>query len=103
MVIKKVLSKIKKRDWRYQKAKIQAFSEVRGFSKHMKDNFWTLTISTFGIATGLVWYDVVKMMIDEFFPNRNTLLIKFYVAVLITMVAIMATYVITRVRNKNGS
>ena len=107
MVIKKVIHKlhdgIQRRDWRYMKARIQAASEVRSLSKHLKHNFWTLAISTFGIATGLVWFDVVKAIVDEFFPNRNSLLVKFYVAGLITVFSIVATYFITRVKDRNGS
>jgi hypothetical protein len=97
------LDKIKKGDWHYNKAKMQVHSEVKDFSKHFKENFWTLAVSTFGIATGLIWYEVIKSIIDEFFPNRSTLLIKFYVAILVTIISITGTYVVTRIKNKNGS
>lgn len=97
------LDKIKKRDWRYNKAKMQVHTEVKDLSKHFKENFWTLAVSTFGIATGLIWYEVIKSIIDEFFPNRSTLLIKFYVAILVTIISIIGTYVVTKVKNKNGS
>ena len=104
MVIKRVLNRIQKRDWRYQKAKIQVGSEVRGFRRHLSQNFWTLAISTFGIANGLVWYDVWNLIVNEFFPNRDTLLIKIYVAILVTFFSISATYVITKLRDRrNGS
>jgi len=97
------MNKINRRDWHYQKAKIQVGSEVRGFRKHLSQNFWTLAVSTFGIANGLVWYDVWNMIVNEFFPNRNTLLIKVYVAILITFVSITATYIVTKLRDRNGS
>jgi len=105
MVMKKVIDKIKikKGDWHYNKAKMQVHSEVKDFSKHFKENFWTLAVSTFGIATGLIWYEVIKSIIDEFFPNRSTLLIKFYVAILVTIISITGTYVVTKIKNKNGS
>jgi len=115
MVMKKMLDKIKRKDWQYRidklkkgdwhynKAKMQVHTEVKGFSKHFKENFWTLAVSTFGIATGLIWYEVVKSIIDEFFPNRSTLMIKFYVAILVTIISIIGTYVVTRIKSKNGS
>jgi len=115
MVIKRVIhtlhnglnnglhSGIQRRDWRYQKAKIQAASEVRGFSRHLKSNFWTLAISTFGIANGLIWYEVIKQIMDEFFPNRGSLEIKLFVAIIVTLVAITGTYVVTKLKDrKNG-
>jgi hypothetical protein len=103
MVVSKVLERLKKRDWRYHKATMQVHKEVRGFSQHFKTNFWTLAISTFRIATGLVWYDVWKAIIDELFPNRNTFDIKLFVAILVTLVAIFGTYVVTRLQKRNSS
>lgn len=99
----KVLEKLNRKDWKYHKARMQVHSEVGGFAKHIKQNFWTLAISTFGIATGLLWYDLVKAIIDEFFPHRSTLDTKFFVAILITFVSITATYIITRFQKRNGT
>jgi len=101
--VNKVLEKLNRKDWKYHKARMQVHSEFGGFAKHLKQNFWTLAISTFGIATGLLWYDLVKAIIDDFFPNRSTLDIKFYVAILITFVSITVTYIITRFQKKNGT
>jgi len=121
MVIKKMMNKLKNRDWRYQqskihminklqgngwhmqKAKMQVSSEVKSFRNHVTQNFWTLAISTFGIANGLVWYDVWNTIVNEFFPERNTLLIKVYVAIIITIFTITATYVVTKLRDRKGS
>jgi hypothetical protein len=102
MVVKRVLEKLNKRDWRYHKATMQVHTEVRGFAKTLKENFWTLSISTFGIATALIWYEVVKQVIDEFFPQRNTLGIKLFVAIVVTLVSITGTYIISRLRSNNG-
>lgn len=102
MVLKKVLNTFQRRDWHYQKARIQAASEVRGFRKHLSQNFWTLAISTFGIANGLVWYDVWSTLVNEFFPNRNTLPLKIYAAIVMTFIVIIATYIITKLRDRNG-
>lgn len=121
MVIKKIMNRLKKKDWAYQqskinmmnklqgngwhmqKAKMQVSSEVRSFRRHVSQNFWTLAISTFGIANGLVWYDVWSTIVNEFFPERNTLLIKVYVAIIITIFTIAATYVVTKLRDRKGS
>lgn len=121
VALKKVLGNLKKKDWRYQqskirvmnkfqgdswhmqKAKMQVSSEVKSFRRHVSQNFWTLAISTFGIANGLVWYDVWNTIVNEFFPERNTLLIKVYVAILITIFTITATYVVTKLRDRKGS
>ena len=103
MVIHKVLEKLNKHDWHYHKARMQMHSEVGGFARHLKQNFWTLALSTFGLATALMWSDVVKTIIDEFYPERSTLLIKFYVAITVTFISITATYVFTKLTKKNGS
>ena len=102
--LNKILDRVKRTsvDWRYHKAKMQVHHEVQGYSQHLKQNFWTLSISTFGIATGLVWYDVWNTLINEFFPSRNTLDTKILVAIVITLVAITGTYVVTRLQKKSG-
>jgi len=115
MVMKKVLDKLSRKDWQYKldklkrgdwhyhKAKMQVHTEVKDFSRHLRDNFWTLAVSTFGIATGLIWYEVIKTIIDDFFPNRSSFAIKFYVAIFVTLFSITGTYVVTKLKNKNGS
>jgi hypothetical protein len=100
--LKEHINKVNKKDWRVQKAKMQVSSEVRSFRKHVSQNFWTLAISTFGIANGLVWYDVWSTIVNEFFPERNTLLIKVYVAIIITIFSISATYIVTKVRDRKS-
>jgi hypothetical protein len=101
--LKQQINKVNKKDWKLQKAKMQVSSEVRSFRKHLSQNFWTLAISTFGIANGLVWYDVWSTIVSEFFPNRSTLLVKIYVAIIITLFSITATYIVTRLRDRNVS
>jgi len=99
----KIIPKINGKDWRMQKAKIQMGSEVRNFRNHLSQNFWTLAISTFGIANGLVWYDVWNTLVSTFFPNRNGFLTKVYVAIIVTLFSITATYIVTKVRDRNGT
>jgi len=98
-----IMSKLQNDDWHLQKAKLKVSKEVRGFRTHLSQNFWTLAISTFGIANGLVWYDVWSTIVNEFFPNRNTLLIKVYVALIITLFTVTVTYFITKLRDRNSS
>lgn len=95
-----LLNQLQGTGWHIQRAKLQMSSEVKSFRRHVSQNFWTLAISTFGIANGLVWYDVWNTIVNEFFPERNTLLIKIYVAIIITLFTITATYFITKVRDR---
>jgi hypothetical protein len=97
-----IMSRFQSNGWHMQKRKMQVSSEVRSFRKHVSQNFWTLAISTFGIANGLVWYDVWNTIVNEFFPERNTLLIKVYVAIIITIFSISATYIVTKVRDRKS-
>jgi hypothetical protein len=90
-------------DWRFKEAKLKVTTEVRSFRNHLTQNFWTLAISTFGIANGLVWYDVWSTIVNEFFPNRNTLLLKVYVAIIITLFTLTATYFVTKLRDRSIS
>jgi len=102
-MVVKMLQKLNTKNWHYNKAKMQVSSEMRDFSRHLKDNFWTLTISTFGLAIALMWTDVVRTIIDELYPNRSTLYIKFYVAIVVTLISVSATYVISKLTKKNGT
>jgi Family of unknown function (DUF5654) len=98
-----MLNKLQTNGWHMQKAKLQVSSEVQSFRRHVSQNFWTLAISTFGIVNGLVWYDVWNTVVNQFFPERNTLLLKIYVAIIMTSFSITATYFVTKLRDRKTS
>jgi len=53
----------------------------------------TYIVSAFGIVAGLAWNDAVKALIERFFPieSGNSLLAKFFYALVITLVVVVVT------------
>ena len=49
-------------------------------------------IAAFGLVAGLAWNDAIKALIEYLFPlSQNTLFAKFGYAVLVTVLAVLAT------------
>ena len=87
--------------WKQQKRNLIINNEVSKFTKAFKENFATLIISALGLVAALSWNDAIKTMIDTFFPATGNLIYKFYVAVLVTIISVVITYFITKIKPKN--
>lgn len=54
--------------------------------------------AAFGLVAGLAWNDAIKSLIEYLFPiEKNTLMIKFSYAILISAVVVVATIYIARI------
>ncbi len=54
-------------------------------------------LTAFGLVTALAWNDAIKSLIEYFFPlNKNTILIKFLYAILITFIVVIISIYLTK-------
>jgi C4-dicarboxylate transporter len=75
MEIKNQFEKIKKES---EEIKTEAKQRIIGY-----------IVAAFGLVAGLAWNEAVKSLIEYIFPlSRNTLLLKFIYAILITLVLV---------------
>jgi Na+/proline symporter len=72
--------------------------EIKEFWKRFRTNMATLIISAFGLVTALSWNDAIKCMITSLLPPRDELTYKFYAAVVVTLIAVVATYFISKLK-----
>ncbi|MBU1091292.1 hypothetical protein KKA27_00230 [Patescibacteria group bacterium] len=73
-----------------QKEKISLKEEIRG-------KLLSYMTAAFGLVAGLAWNDAIKSLIEFIFPlERNTVLIKFFYAVLITFAVVLISVYLLR-------
>ncbi len=54
-------------------------------------------LAAFGLVAALAWNDAIKSLIEYFFPlDKNTVLVKFTYAVLITFIVVIISIYLTR-------
>jgi len=54
-------------------------------------------LAAFGLVAALAWNDAIKSLIEYFFPlNKNTVLIKFTYAILITFIVVIISVYLKR-------
>ena len=101
MIVSRFVTRLPQTDWRMQSSSMVLQKEIHHFTKKTKENFITLLIMIIGMATALTWSDVVKTVIDIFFIERSALFVKVYVAIIVTIITLILTYMISRAR-ENG-
>ena len=94
----KVLSK--PADWKMQKRNLIINNEVSKFTKAFRENFVTLIISALGLVAALSWNDAIKTTIDTLFPTVGNFIYKYYVAIIVTIVSVVITYFLSRMKPK---
>lgn len=55
-----------------------------------------LIISAFGFVAALFWRDAIQALLDRIVPARDTLALQFLTAVIVTFIAVLAIYIVTR-------
>jgi len=68
---------------------------------NIKSIFITLIVSALGFLVALQWRDVIKETILTFIPKTNSLLYNYGVTVAITIAAVVVTYVLMKIQQKN--
>ena len=103
MVIRKVkgvVSSITKHDWKNQSRGLAIGREIEEFKRVFKDNFVTLIVSAFGVVAALSWNEAIKEIVLGLFPAKGPLFAKLYSAVAITVIAIIVTYLLSKLKTK---
>lgn len=88
-------------NWKNQSRGIVLRRELHEFRTVFKENFITLIVSAFGVVAALSWNDAVKEAVLSFFPEKGNLIVKVYTAVVITIISILATYLLSKLKSKN--
>jgi len=96
-----VLEKLKKDNWKSQSRQLVIRNELKEFWKRFGANLATLIVSAFGLVAALSWNDAIKDAITVLLPSEKTLYYKFYVAILVTFIAVFATYFISKLKPQN--
>ena len=99
IIVSNLVTRLPKSTWRLQSSGMTIHHEVDRFARKTKENFITLMITIVGMATALTWNEVIKELIEVFFPDRSALYAKVYVAVIATIFTLIATYAISRMRD----
>lgn len=89
------------RHWKQQKRSLIINNEVSKFTKVFRENFVTLIVSALGLVAALSWNDAIKSAIETLFPTTSNVIYKFYVAIMVTMISLIITYFLSKVKPKN--
>jgi hypothetical protein len=86
--------------WKNQRRGLFINHEVKNFTKTFRESFTTLIISALGLVAALSWNDAIKTTIDTLFPDKSNLIYKFYIAAVVTVVSIVITYFMSKLKPK---
>lgn len=74
----------------------------REIKREVNKKIITYITAGFGLVAGLAWNDAIKDLIEYLFPvAKNTLMVKFSYAVIITVILAIITFYLTRLINKD--
>ncbi len=72
----------------------------KSFRHELINQLVTLSTSGFGLVAALAWNDAVQLFVQEYiqyyFPNQSGIISKFIYALLITFLAVIITYQLSR-------
>ena len=61
----------------------------------------TMILSAFGFLVALQWRDAIKITIDTFLPAGEGLLYTYFAAIIVTVIAVIVTFVLIKVQQMN--
>ncbi len=72
--------------------------ESSRLTKEVREKVLTYIVAALGFVAGLAWNDAIRALIEHFFPlSKDTLLVKFAYAILITLVVVLVTVYLVRI------
>ncbi len=75
--------------------------EGKEIKKEVKQRVVGYIIAAFGLVAGLAWNDAIKSLIENLFPlGRNTLLVKFIYAILVTIIVVVISVYLIKFSEK---
>ena len=98
MPVKKLIEKLKKKDWRTHSRSISFNHEISYFGKEFRRNTVAMLVSALGLVAALMWQDAIKTWINAVIPMNDpqNYLIKSYAAIIVTFVAVIGIYFISK-------
>lgn len=76
----------------------------RSFHKELIQQLITLSTSGFGLVAALAWNEAIQTFVQDyiqkFYPNQSGALSKFIYAIIITALAVLITYQLSRLAAK---
>ena len=75
-------------------------AKMAEMQEHLRNTMITFMVGAFGFVTALFWNDAIKTAIESIFPNHASIIAKFIVAVLVTLIAAIAIYVLEHGKKK---
>jgi hypothetical protein len=91
-------AKHKPSDWRAQSRRIILKHEMMKFTKAARDNLATLMISSLGLLVALSWNNFWTTWVGSLMLE-NTVFYKFYIALAMTIMAVILTYLFSKLKN----
>lgn len=82
-------------------------SKEKSFRRELLEQFITLSTSGFGLAAGLAWNEAIQTFVKDYvqklYPDLAGFISKFIYAILITALAVLITWQLSRLASKWGS
>ncbi len=76
--------------------------ESERIKKEVRERTLGYLLAGFGVVAGIAWNDAIRFLIDTLFPvTRNTILVKFIYAGLMTVVIVLVSVYLTRIFRKS--
>ena len=76
------------------------------FKQELITQLLTLSTSGFGLVAALAWNDAIQVFVKDdiqrFFPNQSGLISKLSYALLVTILAVLITYQLSRLASRWG-
>jgi len=98
MIIKKIKKLFSNADWKQQRTQMTLKHEMTKFTKAFRDNFITLMISSLGLLVALSWNNFWNTWVSSL-TVENSVSYKFYIAFSMTILAVILTYIFSRLKN----
>jgi hypothetical protein len=70
--------------------------EEKAATLDMKGVMVSLIVSAFGFVAALFWKDAIQAMIESIVPEGEGVLYQFGAAVLVTIIAVVAIYIVSK-------
>lgn len=78
----------------------------KSFHRELIEQFLTLSTSAFGLAAALAWNETIQQSVKEFIepslPAGSGILSRFIYAILVTILAVVITYQLSRLASRWG-
>lgn len=69
---------------------LKAKEEAERIKRELNEKIVSYILAALGLVAGLAWNDAIKSLIEYFFKfSRNTILVKFIYAILITFIVVI--------------